>query len=147
MSKDYLLEQTVLPQDTNDKNILVPIIQALAEKIAFQLRKRKQIAKKLVLEIHYIDGYSSNKSANIDFLDDISISKVCMKLFFKANTRRISVRSILFNVSQFKPYVEQKNLFFIPESRNMKISKVIEKVRLKYGVKSIKRANVLQALG
>ena len=29
----------------------------------------------------------------------------------------------------------------------MKISKAIEKVRLKHGAKSIKRANVLQALG
>ena len=145
--KDHLLEQTVLPRDTNDKNILVPIIQSLAEKIAFQLRKRKQIAKKLMLEIHYIDGYSSNKSASIDFLDDISISKVCKKLFFKVNTRRISVRSVLLDVSQFKPFVEQRNLFFISESRDMKISKAIEKVRLKHGVKSIKRANVLQALG
>ena len=145
--KDHLLEQTVLPRDTNDKNILVPIIQDLAEKIAFQLRKRKQIAKKLMLEIHYIDGYSSNKSTSIDFLDDVSISKVCKKLFFKVNTRRISVRSVLLDVSQFKPFVEQRNLFFISESRDMKISKAIEKVRLKHGVKSIKRANVLQALG
>ena len=69
------------------------------------------------------------------------------ELFLKANTRRISIRSILLDVSQLRPYVEQRNLFYIPESRDMEISRAVEVIRHKYGITSIKKANVLHALG
>ena len=57
------------------------------------------------------------------------------------------MRAILLDVSQFKPYVEQKNLFSRPRSRDMQISMAIEMVRRKYGVDSIKTANVFHTLG
>ena len=59
--KDRLLEQTILPKNTNDESILLSAVQDLAEKIAFQLRKRRRVAKKIKLEIHYIDGFSSHR--------------------------------------------------------------------------------------
>ena len=83
--------------------------------------------------------------------DDISVNRECKRLFTRANNRRVSVRAILLDVSQFKPYVEQKNLFFRPRSRDMEISMeismAIEMVRRKYGVDSIKTANVFHTLG
>jgi hypothetical protein len=127
--------------------MLVAVVQNLAEKIAFHLRARGQIAKKIRLEIHYVDGYSSSRVGRVDSPDDISVNRECKRLFTKANNRRVSVRTILLDVSQFKPYVEQKNLFFRPRSRDMEISMAIEMVRRKYGVDSIKTANVFHTLG
>jgi len=50
-------------------------------------------------------------------------------------------------VSQLRPYVEQRNLFYIPESRDMEISRAVEVIRHKYGITAIKKANVLHILG
>ena len=55
---DHVLEQTILPEDTNDQEMLAAVVQNLAEKIAFHLRTRGQTAKKIRLEIHYVDGLS-----------------------------------------------------------------------------------------
>ena len=145
--KDHLLEQLVLPKNTNNQYVLLSAVQDLSEKVAFQLRKRGQIAKRIRLEVHYVDGYSSSAIGSANYPDDISISKECKKLFAKANNRRVSIRSILLDLSQFKPYTEQKNLFFDSESRDMEISRAVEKIRRKYGITIIKKANVLHALG
>ncbi len=145
--KDRLLEQTILPKNTNDESILLSAVQDLAEKIAFQLRKRRRVAKKIKLEIHYIDGFSSHRIGCINYPDDISVSKECKKLFLRANNRRISIRSILLEAVQFRPYTEQENLFYIPESRDMEISRAVETIRRKHGIGIIKKANVLDALG
>jgi DNA polymerase-4 len=145
--RDHLLEQTILPQDTNDQEILYAVVQGLAEKIAFHLRTLGQVSKKMKLEIHYVDGYSSNRVGQVYSPDDSSVIRECRALFAKANNRRVAVRAILLDASQFKPYVEQKNLFFSSQSRDMTISVAVDVVRRKYGIDSIKTANVLHTLG
>jgi hypothetical protein len=72
---------------------------------------------------------------------------VCRGLFDKANERRNRVRTILLDASNFRSYVNQEGLFPTAESRDMAISKAVEKVRLKYGVRSLQTADVFQALG
>ena len=44
--QDHILEQTILPEDTNDDNILYAAVKDLGEQLGFKLRTRKQIAKK-----------------------------------------------------------------------------------------------------
>ena len=56
---ENIVEQTILPKDTNNETILLAIVKDLAEQIAFRLRKRKQISDIVQLEIHYSDGYKS----------------------------------------------------------------------------------------
>jgi len=145
--RDHILEQTVLPEDTNDENILHAVVKGLAEQVAFKLRKRRQVANKVRLELHYTDGHQRDRMGRIIGIDDISVIAVCRKLFDKANGRRNRVRTILIDVSEFRPYIDQTNLFMTKESRNMAVSKAVEKVRLKHGVRSLQTADVFQALG
>ena len=145
--RDHILEQTVLPEDTNDENILHAVVKGLAEQVAFKLRKRRQVANKVRLELHYTDGHQRDRMGRIIGIDDSSVIAVCRKLFDKANGRRNRVRTILIDVSEFRPYIDQTNLFMTKESRNMAVSKAVEKVRLKYGVRSLQTADVFQALG
>ena len=143
----HILEQTVLPEDTNDKNVFRAIVKDLAEQVAFKLRKRRQVADKIRLEIHYTDGHQRIRTGRIIRIDDRSVFAVCRRLFDKANERRNRVRTILLDVSDFRPYVNQENLFPTAEIRNMAMSRAVEKVRLKYGVQSLQTADVFQALG
>ena len=145
--RDHILEQTVLPEDTNDENVLHAVVKDLAEQVAFKLRKRRQVANKVKLEIHYTDGHQRIRTGRTIRIDDRSVIDVCRGLFDKANERRNRVRTILLYASDFHSYVNQKTLFPTTESRDMSISKAVEKVRLKYGVRSLQTADVFQALG
>jgi len=145
--QNHVLEQTVLPEDTNDENVLHAVVKDLAEQVAFKLRKRRQLAKKIKLEIHYTDGYHRIRTGQIIRIDDRSVINVCRILFDKANERRNRVRTISLDVSDFCPYVNQESLFPTAESRDMAVSQAVEKVRLKYGVQSLQTMDVFQALG
>ena len=144
---DHIVEQTILPKDTNDKNILLAIVKDLAEKVAFKLRKRKQNSGRVQLEIHYSDGYKCFSLGKIDDIDDYSVIIIFKKLFFCANKRRNRIRTILVDLCRFSPYVEQINLFDTYQNRSLDLSRSLEKIRLKYGVRSVQTANILQALG
>ncbi len=142
----HIVEQTILPKDTNNENIVLAIVKDLAEKIAFQLRKREQISKRVQLEIHYSDGYKYFALGAIDYIDDYSVINIFKKLFFRANKRRNRIRAILVDLCDFLPYVEQINLFDKSKAINLDLSRSIEKIRSKYGVSSLQTANIVQAL-
>ena len=146
ISRDHITEQAILPIETNDRNILYAISQALSEKIGFYLRQRRQIAEKLKLEIHYIDGHSSSGIGRVLSYDDHSIKKECRRLLDRINNRRVAVRSILLDVTRFKSYLEQKKIFSENNSRDLALSRTIEMIRSKYGRESIKTANIFHAL-
>ena len=57
--RDHIVEQVVIPRDTNDQSILRAVIKTMAEQVAFKLRKRQQTSKRVKLEIHYTDGLKS----------------------------------------------------------------------------------------
>ena len=93
--QNHILEQTVLPEDTNDENVLHAVVKDLAEQVAFKLRKRQQMANKVKLEIHYTDGHQRIRTGRIIRIDDRSVINVCRGLFDKTNERRNRVRTIL----------------------------------------------------
>ena len=145
--RSHILEQTVLPEETNDENVLRAVVKDLAEQVAFKLRKRRQVANKIILEINYTDGHKRIRTGRTVRIDDRSVIILCRGLFDNANDRRNRVRTILLDASDFRPHVNQEGLFPTEESRDMAISKAVEKVRLKYGVRSLQTADVFQALG
>ncbi len=144
--RNHILEQRILPEDTNDETILHAVVRDLADQLSFKLRKSRQIADTVRLEIHYYDGHTSYCTGSITDIDDVSVFITCKKLFRNANKRRNKVRVILVDAWKLRLYVDQKNLFITKENRGMDISKAIEKVRLKYGFNSIQTADVLHAL-
>ena len=49
------------------------------------------------------------------------------------------------NASDFQSYMHQEHLFNSKESSAIKISKVVDAIRSKYGLESIQYANILRA--
>ncbi len=144
--RNHILQQIILHKDTNNEDRLYGYVKNIAEQVAFKLQKRKQIAKKVILEVHYSDGFKSEKIGRIDSNNASSIIFSCYCLFKKANYRRNRIRSILLDVSNFKSYIEQTDLFIKKSDLNMRISKAVDKIRSKYGFNSIKTADIFQAL-
>ena len=145
--KESILRQTILPEDTNNNDILKGLVKDLAEQIAFQLRKKWRIANKCKVEIHYSDGYLSKRIGKITNLDDFSVFQDCYILFQQANKRRNRIRAILIQVSHFSMYNQQVTMFETRSDKAIILSKVLESIRIKYGFNSIQTANIFQALG
>ena len=142
--KEHILEQTILKRDTNDESMLYSIVRGLSNKIAFKLRQRKELAKKIQLEIHYVDGHKKQQAGSLTAIDDVSVMNTCRLLFKSANQRRNRIRSILIDVWEFHPHISQGDLFSNRDGRMTSLSNAIDKIRSKYGVNSLQNANALQ---
>ena len=142
--KEHILEQTILKRDTNDESMLYSIVRDLSNKIAFKLRQRKELARKVQLEIHYVDGHKKQRAGSLTAIDDASVMNTCRLLFKSANQRRNRIRSILIDVWEFYPHISQGDLFSNRDGRMTSLSNAIDKIRSKYGVKSLQNANALQ---
>ena len=142
--RDHILEQTVLPTDTNDETGLRVVVKTLAEQVAFQLRQRRQVARRVKLEIHYTDGFKSSRTGAFPANDDSTVTHVCYELFEKANYRRNRVRSILIDAAGFRPFAHQMEIFFTPDVKNLSLSRALDQIRRKHGFRSIHSAAALK---
>ena len=141
--RDHIIEQVVIPKDTNDQFILRSIVKTMAEQIAFQLRKRQQIAKNVKLEIHYTDGLRNARRGVFAANDDNSVAQICLRLFDLANYRRNRIRTIIIDASKFVYFANQVSIFETENVRNRAISKALDIIRCKYGANSIHSASAL----
>ena len=141
--KDHIIEQVVIPKDTNDQFILRSIVKTMAEQIAFQLRKRQQIAKNVELEIHYTDGLRNARRDAFVATNDKSIVKTCYRLFDLANYRRNRIRTIIIDISMFVYFANQTSIFETENVKNNNLSKALDEIRRKHGANSIYSASAL----
>ncbi len=140
--RDHLVRQTILRADTNDIDILQATVGDLAEQLAYQLRQRRQIAKSLILEVHYTDGFKNCRRSRVPANDDCTVKQICHQLFEKANYRRNRIRSILLDATQFQSAAQQLSLFAPP--RNDNLSAALDHIRNRYGFASIRSASALR---
>jgi DNA polymerase-4 len=141
--KDHIIEQVVIPKDTNDQFILRSIVKTMAEQIAFQLRKRQQIANNVKLEIHYTDGLRKTRYGAFVATNDKSIVETCYRLFDLANYRRIRIRTIIIDASKFVYFANQTSIFETENVKNNNLSKALDIIRRKHGANSIYSASAL----
>ncbi len=141
--QDHILEQVVLPDDTNDESLLRAIVSSLAEQVGFKLRQRGQISRHVKLEIHYTDGFQSARTGVFSANDDMTLSRVCHRLFDQANYRRNRVRAVLIDATQFQQYADQSNLFITPDVKRMALSKALDRIRNRHGFSGIQSATML----
>jgi DNA polymerase-4 len=145
--RDHLIEQIVLPEDTNDENTLRAVVRSLAEQVAFQLRKRRQLARHVKLEIHYTDGLKNARTGTLPGNTDAAVIRICRQLFNLANYRRNRIRTVVLDVTHFTPWAPQTNLFPTAEMKNSALSQALDRIRRKHGFQSIHSAAALGTVG
>ncbi|MFH1852009.1 MAG: hypothetical protein ABIA75_06655 [Candidatus Neomarinimicrobiota bacterium] len=133
----HILEQTVLPADTNDIDLLRAALRNLAEQVAFKLRRRGQVARRIAVEIHYTDGLKNNRVSRLQANDDATVTAACFRLFDQANYRRNRIRSLLIDAGGLRYHARQLDLFAGGDPRERILSDALDKVRKKYGFTSI----------
>ncbi|MCX7548147.1 DNA polymerase IV [Xanthomarina sp. F1114] len=132
-------------KDTIDIAYLRTIIFAMAENLAFQLRRADKLASTISVKIRYSDFNTYNKQVKIAYssADHIIIPTV-LELFEKLYNRRVLVRLIGVKISDIVSGNYQINLFDDTE-KMLGLYKAMDGIRGKYGDSSIMRASSIGA--
>jgi nucleotidyltransferase/DNA polymerase involved in DNA repair len=138
--QDHIIEQTILPEDSNDEEKLCAIVRQMAGQVGFKLRRRSEIARHVSLEIHYTDGYRSERTGKFTANDEASVVRDCLELFFRANFRRNRIRTIILDASKFQTVACQLDLFSPTETQHRILTEALDDIRRKHGFAIIKTA-------
>ena len=132
-------------KDTIDVHKLTGILSAMAENLAFQLRRGEKVTSVVTVKIRYSDFNTFTKQVKIPYTsaDHILIPKV-LEIFKQLYGRRLLVRLIGIRYSGLVSGSYQINLF--DDSINqINLYKAMDHIRNKYGERSIMRATAMDA--
>ena len=132
-------------KDTTDMNKLKSIIIAMAENLAYQLRRGNKLTACVTFKIRYSDFQTYTPQQRIPYSAmDHSIIPVVLDLFRKLYNRRLLVRLIGVRFSHLVEGGYQINLFEDNE-KLINLSQAIDKMRERYGDRSVVSASGMEA--
>ncbi|AEE19628.1 DNA polymerase IV [Dokdonia sp. 4H-3-7-5] len=130
-------------QDTIDMVKLHTTITAIAENLAFQLRRGNKLTSVVTLKIRYSDFQTYSKQMRIPYTaaDHVLIPTV-IELFNKLNNRRMLIRLVGVRFGGLTEGHYQIDLF---ENTNKTVNlyKAMDELRNKYGDHTVRRANTI----
>ncbi|HBH24753.1 MAG TPA: DNA polymerase IV [Cytophagales bacterium] len=132
-------------KDTIDVEKLKTIIRAMAENLAFQLRRGNKLTSVVAVKIRYSDFNTYTKQARIPYTsaDHLLIPKV-LELFDKLYDRRLLVRLVGVRFEGLTEGNYQINLFE-DTSEMLNLYQAMDAIRNRYGERSVMRASTLGA--
>jgi DNA polymerase-4 len=132
-------------KDTIDTTLLRTTVFAMAENLAFQLRRADKLAGTLSIKIRYSDFNTYSKQVKITYSSaDHTIIPKALELFEKLYNRRLLVRLVGVKFTDIVSGNYQINLFDDTEEL-LNLYNAMDHVREKYGELSIMRASSMGA--
>jgi DNA polymerase IV len=132
-------------KDTIDIIKLKGILLAMAENLAFQLRRGEKVTSCVTIKVRYSDFQTQTLQCRIPYTsaDHILIPKV-LELFEKAYNRRMLIRLVGVRFSHLVNGGHQINLFDDTEER-INLYQAMDKMRDKYGDRAVMSAAGMMA--
>ncbi|MGL1886921.1 MAG: DNA polymerase IV [Reichenbachiella sp.] len=132
-------------KDTIDVNRIKSILTAMAENLAFQLRRGNKLTGCVTVKVRYSDFNTYTHQHRIPYssTDHIIIPTV-LELFKKLYQRRLLIRLIGVRMSHLVGGAHQINMFE-DEEDTIKLYQAMDKMRDKYGDRKIVRASGMDA--
>lgn len=132
-------------KDTIDMTKLRTTIFAMAENLAFQLRRGNKLACTISVKIRYSDFNTVSKQIKIPYssADHVIIPKV-LELFEKLHQRRLLIRLVGVKINDIVSGNYQINLFDDTEEM-LSLYNAMDTIRVRYGELSIMRASSMGA--
>lgn len=132
-------------KDTTDIAKLKGIVIAMAENLAFQLRRGHKLTACITFKIRYSDFQTYTQQQHIPFSSlDQSLIPVVLNLFEKLYNRRLLVRLVGVKFSQLVEGGHQVHLFE-DDSKYLNLSEAIDKMRERYGDRAVISAAGMEA--
>ena len=130
-------------QDTTDIVALKTTIIAMAENLAFQLRRGGKLTSCVTVKIRYSDFQTYSKQLKIPYTSaDHHLIPTVLELFEKLYNRRMLIRLVGVRYSALTSGTYQINLFD-DANKTVNLYKAMDAIRVKYGDRSVMRAITL----
>ena len=127
-------QEKTFKQDVIDIEELNNILFTFAEQLSYHLRAENLMYSTITLKLRYTDFITNTRSQTISFSDDSKvIFEVATELLEKCYTRRVGIRLIGINLSNFSKYFFQESLFSEEKTKQEIINGTIDSLRKKYG--------------
>ena len=141
--------ETTLKTDSRDRQLLQSLLSHLLEKATNQLRQSKLYAKSITVKIRYSDFKTESRSKTIDIpsAEDRMLLNIADGLFQNALTTSTKhVRLIGICLSNLTHERTRQTSLFDSEDpeKNDQLYKSLDRIRVKYGFRSIKKARSFQ---
>lgn len=132
-------------RDTIDVVKLRGILTAMAENLAFQLRRGNKVSACVAVKVRYSDFNTHTLQCRIPYTsaDHLLIPKV-LELFDRLYNRRLLIRLVGVRYSHLVGGGHQINLFDDTEER-IKLYRAMDKIRLRYGDRAVMKASGMEA--
>lgn len=138
-NKSISTEQT-FHQDTTDVARLKALLVAMAEKLAFKLRKSEKVASTITIKVRYSDFQTHTLQARIPYTScDHILIKKAQELFDRLYNRRLLVRLVGMKVSGLVHGGYQINLFEDTEEM-ISLYQAMDRMRQRFGSRAVVRA-------
>ncbi|MBT8271191.1 MAG: DNA polymerase IV [Flavobacteriaceae bacterium] len=132
-------------KDTTDMHKLRSILIAMTENLAYQLRRGNKLTACITFKIRYSDFQTYTQQKRIPYSSmDHTIIPIVLDLFRKLYNRRLLVRLIGVRFSHLVEGGHQINLFE-DDDKYLNISQAIDKIRERYGDRSVVSAAGMDA--
>lgn len=128
--------ETVLPEDSNDYELMKSVLCKLCEEAGFRLRQAKQRAGILELRVWYADSRENGKAQPIRSPAQSSsvLYTLSLPLLDQVITRRVRVRRMRLCLKDLSSGSIQLNLFPEPEeARRARLESALDTLRQRYG--------------
>ncbi|WP_298536332.1 DNA polymerase IV [uncultured Algibacter sp.] len=130
-------------QDTIDILKIRTTLAAMAEDLAFQLRRGGKLTSVVTVKIRYSDFQTCSKQLKIPYTSaDHHLIPLVQELFDKLYDRRVLIRLVGVRFGGITSGTYQINLFD-DEKRTVNLYSAMDKIRLRYGSRSVFRAAAL----
>ncbi len=136
--------ETTFEQDTTDIVRMKEILVKMIEKLAFELREHQKLTACVAVKIRYsnFDTHTIQQQVPYTAFDHVLIPLV-KEMFDKLYQRRMLIRLIGVRFSKLVPGSQQLDMF--EDSVEMiNLYQAMDRIRMKYGAKAIRRAVGLQ---
>lgn len=128
------------PYKSNEERYLLSILRFLAEKVAYDMRRKGFKGTCLTLQLRLANFESKSKQIQLSFSTNqsLEIYKGVEEFFFKVWDRKSFVRLLGVGMTNFVSYPEQRQLvLFKDEERLARLDQGVDKIRKKFGFTSI----------
>ncbi len=132
--------ETTFDKDTTDINKLKDILIGMVDELAFDLRKARKLTACVTLKLRYSDFQTHTFQSRIPYTaaDHVLLEKV-LELFRKNYSRRVLIRLIGVKFTNLVSGNHQVDMFDDSEGK-IRLYQAMDRIRLRYGDKSIVRA-------
>ncbi|MDX1652407.1 MAG: DNA polymerase IV [Brumimicrobium sp.] len=132
-------------RDTIDMIRIRAILTAMAENLAFQLRRAQKVCACVAVKVRYSDFQTTSLQKHIPYTAaDHEIIPLVLSLFEKAYNRRVRIRLIGVKLSQLVNGSHQIDLFQ-DDLKQVNLYAAMDKIRNRFGDRSIMRAAGMEA--